>query len=218
MGFPRVRVREDMEVEAVPALNSICPARTSSISRSSTYSMSTTSVHVVRGWRVPPSRDGRSCSTRRDSPFQTRGRSGAARPAMSRYIEDSCRNSRLPTQRMSTAPHGYHIHRGATCMPWANETFVTVVFRVMTKRTREGRESASSPNQQVCSLAPDPWRDDVDERLEWLVAFWRKPQLDETNDGQPPSAIPPSSLPHLSSTIDSRTRLTRRRYRRKRQN
>ncbi|KAK8099237.1 uncharacterized protein PG998_012478 [Apiospora kogelbergensis] len=35
----------------------------------------------------------------------------------------------------------------------------------------------------LCSLAPGPWRDDVDERLERLAAFWRKYHLGEANGG-----------------------------------
>ena len=58
----------------------------------------------------------------------------------------------------------------------------------------------------LCSLAPGPWRDDVDERLERLAAFWRKYHLGEANGGHPPSVIPPSSLPHPSSTTDSPSR------------
>ncbi|KAK8121294.1 hypothetical protein PG999_005414 [Apiospora kogelbergensis] len=87
----------------------------------------------------------------------------------------------------------------STCMSWANETFVTVVLRVMIKQP------------PVLAGARLPWRDDVDELLERLVAFWRKYQL-----GEPPSAIPLSSLPHPSSTIDSRPRRMGRRYPRRR--
>ncbi|KAK8109926.1 SET domain-containing protein [Apiospora kogelbergensis] len=45
----------------------------------------------------------------------------------------------------------------------------------------------------LCSLAPGPWRDDVDERLERLAAFWRKYHLGEANV----FLIPPPLPTHL---------------------
>ncbi|KAK8071001.1 hypothetical protein PG997_011204 [Apiospora hydei] len=48
----------------------------------------------------------------------------------------------------------------------------------------------------LCSLAPGPWRDDVDERLRQLETFWRKYHLGES-DGPP---LSPSSSSTTSST------------------
>ncbi|KAK8024155.1 hypothetical protein PG993_012221 [Apiospora rasikravindrae] len=49
----------------------------------------------------------------------------------------------------------------------------------------------------LCSLAPGPWRDDVDERLRQLEAFWRKYHLGES-DGPP---LSPSSSSFTSSPV-----------------
>ncbi|KAK8040564.1 SET domain-containing protein [Apiospora marii] len=48
----------------------------------------------------------------------------------------------------------------------------------------------------LCSLAPGPWRDDVDERLRQLEAFWRKYHLGEEIQDRPSS---PLLSPQLSS-------------------
>lgn len=61
----------------------------------------------------------------------------------------------------------------------------------------------------LCSLAPGPWRDDVDERLRQLEAFWRKYHLGE--EIQDPSSSPssPSSLPISTSSAATPTAISR---------
>ncbi|KAK7917154.1 hypothetical protein PG985_010762 [Apiospora marii] len=61
----------------------------------------------------------------------------------------------------------------------------------------------------LCSLAPGPWRDDVDERLRQLEAFWRKYHLGEEIQDRPSSpSSPPNSLPASTSTSSAATPTT----------
>ncbi|KAK8102749.1 SET domain-containing protein [Apiospora sp. TS-2023a] len=57
----------------------------------------------------------------------------------------------------------------------------------------------------LCSLAPGPWRDDVDERLRQLEAFWRKYHLGEETQGPPSSPSSPSSLSTPASSAATPT-------------
>ncbi|KAK7972908.1 SET domain protein [Apiospora saccharicola] len=57
----------------------------------------------------------------------------------------------------------------------------------------------------LCSLAPGPWRDDVDERLRQLEAFWRKYHLGEDTHGPPSSPSSPSSLSTPASSAATPT-------------
>ncbi|KAK7974064.1 hypothetical protein PG989_015912 [Apiospora arundinis] len=58
----------------------------------------------------------------------------------------------------------------------------------------------------LCSLAPGPWRDDVDERLDRLEAFWRKYHLGEEAEGNPSSTTTSPSQPSNEARTNGPTK------------